>query len=130
MACITPRRLLGCSPPPGCQGAIAHRQVSFRIPAYRICGTLYISRWSQSGGNSYFYEPPQTYIRASEVPRPRNFFRNYIPDMAKSTDNAFNALRQALTREPVLLAYPNWNKPFYLQMDASRIVVSGILSQR
>ena len=42
---------------------------------------------------------------------------------------AFATLKQYLTESPLLLAYPDWNKPFYLQTDASKVAVGGVLPQ-
>ena len=77
-----------------------------------------------------------------------NFYRDYIPDMANVADplykltrkgksffwdrsarNAFDTLKHALTSSPVLLAYPEWDRPFYLQADAFQVAVGGVLSQ-
>ena len=41
----------------------------------------------------------------------------------------FRTLTHTLTRDPVLLSYPDWDSPFYLQTDASRVAVGGVLSQ-
>ena len=43
---------------------------------------------------------------------------------------AFSTLKQFLTKSPLLLVYPDWNEPFYVQADASKVAVGGILSQR
>lgn len=76
-----------------------------------------------------------------------NFYRHYIPGMAQTaaplyqltrqdtkwewTDEceaSFTALRSALTERPVL-AFPKWNKPFWVEVDASGVSVGGVLSQ-
>ena len=67
-----------------------------------------------------------------------NFYRAYIPNLAsmaeplyeltkknaswnwsEKCDMAFCGLRNKLVREPVLLAFPNWNKSFVVEADAS-----------
>ena len=78
-----------------------------------------------------------------------NFYRDYIPNFAQFAEplyrltrknshwvwdalesKAFTALKCFLVDRPLLLVYPNWEEPFYLQTDASRIAVGGVLSQR
>ena len=67
-----------------------------------------------------------------------NFYRSYIPMLAQTAkplydltrksnpwkwsavhENAYEELRTALTRHPVLLAHPDWNKEFIIEADAS-----------
>ena len=43
---------------------------------------------------------------------------------------AFSTLKQFLTKSPLLLVYPDWNEPFYVQADASKVAVGGILSPK
>ena len=43
---------------------------------------------------------------------------------------AFATLRDRLTNEPVVLAFPQWNKAFYVEVDASATGVGAVLSQR
>ena len=45
-------------------------------------------------------------------------------------DVAFCCLRNKLVREPVLLAFPDWNKNFVVEADASSSAVAAVLSQR
>ena len=78
-----------------------------------------------------------------------NYYRCYIPKMAniaaplyKLTEKgsrwkwtpecelAFATLRDRLTNEPVVLAFPQWNKAFYVEVDASATGVGAVLSQR
>lgn len=74
-----------------------------------------------------------------------NFYREYIAKMASVADPlykltrrgesfiwgraAFDTLKHILTNSPVLLGYPEWDRPFYLQADASHVAVGGVLSQ-
>ena len=77
-----------------------------------------------------------------------NYYREYIPNMADVTqplydltkkgkdwvwdgkcESAFCKLRGILSDSPIVLAYPDWKKEFYLQTDASTIAVGGVLSQ-
>ena len=46
------------------------------------------------------------------------------------TDNASITLKDRLTKSPVTLAFPDWQKGFILQVDASTQSVGGVLSQR
>ena len=76
-----------------------------------------------------------------------NFYRHFIPKMGGTaaplyklthqdvawqwTDDcelSFKTLRKALVERPVL-AFPKWNKPFWVEVDASSVSVGGILSQ-
>ena len=76
-----------------------------------------------------------------------NFYRHFIPEMGRTAaplyklthqDSAwlwteecevsFEALRKALVEQPVL-AFPKWNQPFWVEVDASSVSVGGILSQ-
>jgi len=72
----------------------------------------------------------------------RRFVRHYatvaapLTDLLKSTkfswnlqaDTAFTQLKQIMTTTPVL-QLPDFNKPFYLETDASAIAVGAVLSQ-
>ena len=77
-----------------------------------------------------------------------NYYREFIKDFAKisaplnklkgrnsefiwteETENAFNAIKTALTTEPVL-ALPNEDGDFILDTDASAVAIAGILHQR
>lgn len=76
-----------------------------------------------------------------------NFYRHFIPDMAQTAEplyrltrqgqgwhwtpeceQSFETLRQSLKSRP-LLAYPQWDKPFWVEVDASSISVGGVLTQ-
>lgn len=84
-----------------------------------------------------------------------NFFRNYIPnisdilapisDMTKvsrkmkeekskfvfsdKAREAFEKLKQILTREPVMLYFPDYTVPFRIHTDSSGVAGSGVLTQ-
>ena len=45
-------------------------------------------------------------------------------------DMSFCGLRNKLVREPVLLAFPNWNKSFVVEADASISAVAAVLSAK
>ncbi len=76
-----------------------------------------------------------------------NYYRDFIPKMAeiteplyqllrkgagwswsKSCEEAFLLLKDKLSSAPVL-AYPQWDAPFYIEADGSKVAVGGILSQ-
>lgn len=76
-----------------------------------------------------------------------NYYRRFIPNFASLSaplnnltrknvifnwddicENAFNSLRSALTA-PKLLQYPNFQKPFIITVDASKIGCGAVLSQ-
>ena len=42
---------------------------------------------------------------------------------------AFDELRLKLVKEPVLLAFPEWEKEFYIEADASSHGIAAVLSQ-
>ena len=44
--------------------------------------------------------------------------------------SAFNALKQALTKEDAVLMKPDFSKRFYLQTDASKVGLGAVLSQK
>ena len=94
------------------------------------------------------YEPPKDKLELQRFLGLVNFYRDYIPNMATIAEplyaltrkgvpyswnqacyEAFRTLTQTLTRDPVLLSYPDWDSPFYLQTDASRVAAGGVLSQ-
>lgn len=75
------------------------------------------------------------------------YYRRFIPNFSKiakpltellkkntpfvwneRTDEAFNTLKDLLTREP-LLQYPDFTKPFVLNTDASNEALGAILCQ-
>ena len=43
-------------------------------------------------------------------------------------ENAFKSIKEKLASPPVL-AYPDWSQPFYLEADASKSAIGGVLSQ-
>ena len=47
----------------------------------------------------------------------------------ENCENAFNTLKTALTSEPIVLQYPNFDKPFILSTDASDFSIGFILGQ-
>ena len=76
------------------------------------------------------------------------YYRCYIPNLAtiasplynltkkgtpfnwdQECDAAFNVVRQYLVQEQVTLKYPEWEKPFYIEADASALGVAAVLSQ-
>ena len=76
-----------------------------------------------------------------------NFYRHFIPKMGCTAaplyklthqdstwlwtdecETSFESLRSALVETPVL-AFPKWNQPFWVEVDASGVSVGGILSQ-
>ena len=76
-----------------------------------------------------------------------NFYRHFIPQMGsmaaplyklthqdavwlwtEECEISFRSLREALVGTPVL-SFPRWNKPFWVEVDASSMSVGGILSQ-
>lgn len=50
-------------------------------------------------------------------------------DLNEEAINAFNKLKDSLTSEDVLLAYPDFNKEFHLTTDASNYALGAVLSQ-
>ena len=77
-----------------------------------------------------------------------NYYRQYIPDLStiaeplhmlmrkSSTWNwdvkcqeAFQTLCRRLAHEPVVLAHPKWDSPFFVEADASSVGVAAVLSQ-
>ena len=78
-----------------------------------------------------------------------NLYREYVPNFAAiagplyqltqdkshwawkdNAASAFDSLKSKLTASPVILAFPDWESEFVLQVDASSTAVGGILSQR
>ena len=43
---------------------------------------------------------------------------------------AFEDLKQAITEEPIMLHYPDWNQPFEIHTDASKEAIAAILTQK
>ena len=50
--------------------------------------------------------------------------------MTEASVEAFEALKDAITKEPIVLHYPNWEQPFEIPPDASSEAVAAILCQR
>jgi hypothetical protein len=50
--------------------------------------------------------------------------------LTKESKIAFNYLKNAITVEPVMLHYPNWEVPFEIHTDASTKAIAAILIQR
>ena len=78
-----------------------------------------------------------------------NFYRSYIPGLTciaeplyrltqkravwnwtEVCQRAFEELRLKLVKEPVLLAFPEWENEFYIEADASSHGIAAVLSQR
>ena len=51
-------------------------------------------------------------------------------ELSKESITAFEQLKNAITTEPVILHYPDWDKPFEIHTDASQEAVAAILCQR
>ena len=58
---------------------------------------------------------------------PRNAKGIILTEESKA---AFDFLKKAITQEPVMLHYPNWDIPFEIHTDASSKAVAAILCQR
>ena len=43
---------------------------------------------------------------------------------------AFEDLKEAITKEPIVLSYPDWEQPFEIHTDASKEAVAAILTQK
>lgn len=50
--------------------------------------------------------------------------------LTKESTIAFEQLKQAVTKEPIILHYPDWNEPFEIHCDASKQGVGAVLTQR
>ena len=76
------------------------------------------------------------------------YYRCYIPNLAavasplysltkkgtpfrwdRECEEEFGLIRQYLVQEQVTLKYPEWEKPFYIEADASALGVAAVLSQ-
>ena len=87
------------------------------------------------------YKPPRSRLELQRFLGLVNFYRDDIPNMAAraeplykltrkgeafvwnyAANKAFDDLRRVLTTEPVLLAYPDWNCPFYLLVTVPTIL--------
>ena len=103
---------------------------------------------SQQCEKKAVYERPKNKLELQRFLGLVNFYRDYIPNMATIAEPlyaltckgglyywnqgcyaAFRTLTRTLTQDPILLSYPDWDSTFYLQVDASRVAVGGILSQ-
>ena len=79
------------------------------------------------------YKPPRSKLELQRFLGLVNFYRDYIPRMASTAEplykltrtgvpyvwdgeanTAFYTLRHSLTKSPVMLAYPDWRRAFYL----------------
>ena len=77
-----------------------------------------------------------------------NYYRCYLPKMSEMAtplylltekgarwewnpecERSFEDLRRKLVEEPVVLAFPDWKKTFYVEADASAMGVGAVLSQ-
>ena len=77
-----------------------------------------------------------------------NYYRDFIPHMAEraaplygltkkgvkfswdlSCEESFASLCKTLSQNPVTLAYPDWGKPFHLEVDASQDAIGAVLAQ-
>ena len=50
--------------------------------------------------------------------------------LSKESEAAFEFLKKAITSEPVVLHYPNWDIPFEIHTDASTHAIAAILCQK
>src|SRR4051794_39682031 len=50
--------------------------------------------------------------------------------MTEESKAAFNFLKRAITTEPIMLHYPNWDVPFEIHTDASTKAIAAILCQQ
>ena len=76
-----------------------------------------------------------------------NYYRDFVPQMSsiaeplnklrqdgrpfewtEECENAFKSIKEKLASPPVL-AYPDWSQPFYLEADACKSAIGGVLSQ-
>ena len=51
-------------------------------------------------------------------------------ELTEESAKAYEALKEAITKEPNVLHYPNWEQPFEIHTDASSEAVAAILCQR
>ena len=96
----------------------------------------------------------QRHARPSNVKQLRsflglaNYYRDFHPELARvaaplyqltkkgvtwnwseSCEQSYQQLGQALGQNTVTLAYPDWSKPFHLEVDASDRAIGGVLAQ-
>ena len=88
-------------------------------------------------------------MREQDVERQRSTLRCYFPKMADMAaplykltgkgskrmltsefELAFGMLRDRLTSEPVVLAFPQWNKSFYVEVFSCETGAGAVLSQK
>lgn len=124
----------------------------FALPKIKYLGTM-VSEKGQSPA-------PELIRKIREFPRPeskkelksflsllsyyRRFFKNFAKESGELNEmtklhvrfewlekhqKLFEKLRDKLTSDDVL-AWPNWDKPFMLQVDASDFAIGAVLSQR
>ncbi len=67
------------------------------------------------------YEQTKKWIR-----NPRNVKGIILSDESKA---AFDFLKKAISTEPIMLHYPDWEVPFEIHTDASKVAVAAILCQ-
>ena len=77
-----------------------------------------------------------------------NYYRDFQPELSRiaaplyyltrkgftwnwneDCERSYQRLCHALTKIPVVLAYPDWSKPFHLEVDASDNAIGGMLAQ-
>ena len=46
-----------------------------------------------------------------------------------SCEESFTSLCKTLSENPVTLSYPDWSKPFHLEVDASQDAIGAVLAQ-
>ena len=51
-------------------------------------------------------------------------------ELSEESIKAFEQLKEAITTEPIILHYPDWDKSFEIHTDASQEAVAAILCQR
>ena len=102
-------------------------------------------------------QPPQTLKQLRSTLEILAYYRKFIPNFSKiaaplygqtkkhvqnkrdktgkielteASAEAFEALKEAITKEPIVLHYPYWEQPFEIHTDASSKAVAAILCQR
>ena len=94
------------------------------------------------------FQPPTNIKELEQFLRMVNYYREFVPNMARTAEvlnrlrregesynwtkecqHAFKSLCASLARPPTL-AFPDWNKEFYIEADACNVSVGGVLSQR
>ena len=78
-----------------------------------------------------------------------NYYREFLPSMAeiasplyrltkkgihwdwnRECENSYLNLCKALTNNPITLSYPDWDRGYYIEVDASGSAVGGVLAQK